>query len=482
MKKELTLFILLTLAFPFVTILLYAGHGELHLNRDVFTVFAFTAWQAFLSALGSMIFGVLSASGLLYLHTSRAHQRFHLLQVLMLLPNAIPVLMLILSCLKLFPETRGLAGIVWIHVLLNSGLVALAFFRLVSGKMSGMSELAWIEGASRRNFIFKAVIPYLGGDLSLIFLSIFALCFTSFGVPLIVGGSHATTVEVLIYEQLRLSNSFGSAWGLAVLQMLFIFALSSFFRFQETRLAPREFVAPLLSSKACVTLALLPPLIVVFGLLDGFREGFRHLRGLTDLLQLLPELLAGSMLVGFGVGLFTLMFLITLVYIGPDGWLRMVLLGYVAPSSVLTGFALLILFHGTGALSLLKISIGVTLVSIPTFYRLQWDAVITSMQGQVDVARTLGADELLIFDRILLPQVWQPACFLSGIAAFWAWGDFSISTVIAERSLTVALLVEQLMQSYRFDVATVLVWLLLFGGGVTFLIFWGLGHVISEES
>lgn len=482
MRFGLALFILVFLAFPFLTLLYYVGQGELRFHSELLQVFAFTTWQAFLSAVGASIIGGWSALGLLRLHAQGEMKRLRILEFIVLLPNAIPVLVLILASLKVFPQLRGLVGIVWVHALLNAGLIGVGLCRLIVGKMAGMSELAWIEGASRFQFVVRGVLPYLKGDLLLLFLSVFSLCFSSFAVPLILGGTQATTVEVLIYEKLRVEASLAQALGIAVLQMVFLIVMAWGLRHQETKLAPKEGCSPLLGSYFGLSMAFIPALVILLGLVEGLLRILSNPSEVAAVLPSFKESLGGSIYVGLLTGFLTLSVLLMLAYLKPTGSLRKLLVGYVAPSSVLTGFALYIFWPGTGIVSLTKIAFGITLVSVPAFYRLQWDALVSSLSGQVVVAKTLGASEWQIFDRVILPQVWKQGCFLAGLVAFWAWGDFSISTVIAERSLTLAMHVQQLMESYRLEVATGLVWLLLIGGALSFMFFWGLGHVFSEES
>jgi thiamine transport system permease protein len=81
-----------------------------------------------------------------------------------------------------------------------------------------------------------------------------------------------------------------------------------------------------------------------------------------------------------------------------------------------------------------------------------------------------------------LPQLVRPACFVAGLSSLWAWGDFALSRVIAERDVTLGMTIQSLMSGYRLEIATFLVWILLFGGAATFFLFEGAGRVFGQKS
>jgi thiamine transport system permease protein len=333
-------------------------------------------------------------------------------------------------------------------------------------------------------FLRRGVIPALRDDFILLFLFVFAVCFSSFAVPLVLGGSQATTMEVLIFQKIRVAGDWPGALGLASIQLASVLVLSSLLRREPgAALSGRMSNAPLLSWKPGVAFALAPVAVLVFGLLDGVVAGARQLFAMEMLLKGFPALLGGSIVVGAGVATLTTAFLLLLAYVGPRGWLRRFLIAYVAPSSVLTGFSLLVLWRDADAIpAFARVIFGVTLVTVPGFYRLQWDATLRSIEGQREMAWLLGAGERLIFKRVVLPQVIRPACFFGGLASLWAWGDFALSSVVAGRTLTLAMLAQSLMESYRLDAATALVWVLLAGGVATFFLFVGVGNVLGSQS
>lgn len=472
----------LLFVFPFVVVVAKLADFRVPLTSEVGWVFLSTTIQASLSAFFSVVFGMVGAFGLL--SCARYHKRGERLStVLALAPNAGPVILLLIAVMKLFPWARGLSGIVFVHVLLNAGLLSVVFAEAMRSKMTGYAELAWIEGVSRLTFFQRVVLPLLRTDIVLGFLFVFALCFASFAVPLALGGARATTIEVLIYEKIRISGNWSEAVGLAFLQTLAVLVMTWFLSRAPGAVTPstRDLTTPLLGWKYGVLVPLFGFLVLVVGLLDSVLSGAQQVFALSTLRAELPSLVAGSVLVGFLVGLFTIALLLLVAYIRPEGTYRRLLAGYAAPSSVLVGFAVLILWRDLGIATYFKIALALGLVIVPSFLRFRWIALLDTLRGQAVIANILSAGPWLTFKRIVLPQVIQPAFFLGGVAALWAWGDFALSSVVGERSVTLAMAMRGLMDSYRLDAATFLAWFVIVGGLSMLGLFVGVGNVLGQK-
>src|SRR5438445_2391727 len=122
--------------------------------------------QAFFSALVSVIFGFWAALGLLsFTNNNRRHWRM-ILEILCLLPNFLPPIFILLSTLNVVdPFPMGIPGIVFIHTLMNFGLVAVLLAGLIENKVGGVVELAYVEGASRGSFLFRGLLPMIKKDI-----------------------------------------------------------------------------------------------------------------------------------------------------------------------------------------------------------------------------------------------------------------------------------------------------------------------------
>ena len=481
--RSICVTVVLALMFaPFVILIAHAGAWRLPLTVAAAEVFGFTVLQAGLSAALSTVFGIGAGLGLLWVARAGGERAGRAAEMAALLPNAVPVLVLLLAVMK-FSWARGLTGIVLAHVLLNTGLVAVAFVHMARRKLSGLAELAWVEGATPLRFFARVALPVLARDLAVVMLFVFALCFASFAIPLVIGGSRATTIEVLIYQKIRIGGLWADALGLATLQMIGVLGLTWLLRLSSGEaMVIRAARIPLLESRFGIALAAAPALVILGGLCEGFGRGLETLRSLPSLREEIPSLIVGSIAVGLLTALFSMLWLLTVAYVGPRGFFRRLLVGYSAPSTVLIGFALLIAVPEEAVDPRLRIALGLSLILTPSFYRLRWDSVLSGLDGQRAIAAILGAGDWQIFKSVILPQVWRPAFAVGALASLWAWGDFALSSVVAGRKVTLAMAVHALIDSYRLDAATVLVWIVAIGGGLSFALLSGVGHVLGSKS
>ena len=76
--------------------------------------------------------------------------------------------------------------------------------------------------------------------------------------------------------------------------------------------------------------------------------------------------------------------------------------------------------------------------------------------------------------------MFTPACRLAGIASFWAVGDFALGKLLLPQDVTLSLLIESLLSSYRLNAAMALMSLLLVLGICCYLFFWSLQFVYSK--
>jgi thiamine transport system permease protein len=111
------------------------------------------------------------------------------------------------------------------HVFYNYIIV----LRLVGGFWGNLnpqlSEAGQMLGLSSWRSFWKITFPQLVPVIGAAALLIFIFCFTSFGVILILGGPRFATLEVEIYQQAVHMLNLPVAAALALLQIVFIFAL-----------------------------------------------------------------------------------------------------------------------------------------------------------------------------------------------------------------------------------------------------------------
>lgn len=214
----------------------------------------FTAWQAVLSTLLTMIVGLPGA----YVFARYAFPGKSLLEALITVPFVLPTVVVAVAFTALvgprglintaLMEVLGLehppldlqgtlAVILLAHVFYNAVLVV----RMVGTQWANLDptvvEAARVLGASRWRAFWEVTLPLLGPSLSAAALLTFLFCFTSFGVVLILGGGHYATLEVEIYYRTVYLPNLPVAAALALLQILITFGLMSAYTRIQTRMS-----------------------------------------------------------------------------------------------------------------------------------------------------------------------------------------------------------------------------------------------------
>ncbi|WP_413559852.1 ABC transporter permease subunit [Bdellovibrio sp. HCB209] len=448
---------------------------------ELWWAFKNTFIQAMLSAVASLVLGIWASFGILNFSHSKSRMRL-ILEVLCLVPNFLPPLFILISILNFVdPFPMGVIGIALVHTVMNFGLVAVLFTSIVENKTGGVAELSLVEGASRWQFVTRGLLPMLKKDLWLLGLFIFVVCFGSFSVPLIVGGGKGTTIEVLIYEKIRLSSDWGGAVVLALLQSMFIFGLSIIVSRGKGSLASRYANLTLLRTRTGIGVIVAVSLMYLTGYIQGLVAGFGMLSTLYEYQSALIWSFVGSVAIGMAVGILCYVGLMAIAFCWPKPWFDKFLNGYVAPSTSLACFSLLILSPNEGIYPYLKIPIALMLLSLNGLFRMGWDSELRALENQTNIAYAMGASPLQIFQEIMFPQISGKAGVLAGIGAVWACGDFAVSRILAHRDLSIAMMTETLMSSYRLNQATVLSLLIILAGIICFALCIGGSRVLRRK-
>lgn len=479
LRASLALFLL----FPFLFLLTQFPFTRMPDGSELLWAFKNSLIQSMLSALFSLSAGCWVALGLLTFNEKRSPVTRRAFEILCLLPNFLPPIFILLSILNVIdPFPIGIAGIVIVHTFMNFGLAAVLIARTIESKISGLVELAYVEGAPRGLFISKVLLPLLKKDIAIIGLFIFVVCFGSFSVPLIVGGGKGTTIEVLIYEKIRLSTDWGDAVLLALMQSAFIFIVSSILVIQKTGVSRRSYAnMSLLRSSSGIGVLIFLSYLYLYGYVEGFIAGLPMLSTLYDLQSAIIWNFLGSLVIGLSVGLLSYMTLFAIAYCWPKLWFEKFMNGYVAPSTSLACFSLLLIGPNEGLFSYIKISVAMLLLSLNSLFRIGWGETLNSLKSQVTVAHSMGASRHQIFKEILFPQLSKQAGLIAGMASVWACGDFAVSRILAHGDLTIAMMTETLMSGYRLHQAIILSSLIIVSGSLCFLFFVGGSYVLRRK-
>jgi thiamine transport system permease protein len=203
---------------------------------------AFTTWQAALSTILTVALALPGA----YVFARYRFRGKWLLQALTTIPFVLPTVV-VANAFTAFlgPQSRlnlGLMGLLgldspplnlqhslWLilaaHVFYNYAVV----LRIVSGFWATLSprveEAARVLGARSRDVWWHVTLPLLAPAVAAAAMLVFIFCFTSFGVILILGGPRYATLEVEIYRQTVNLFNLPVAAALALVQIIFTFAM-----------------------------------------------------------------------------------------------------------------------------------------------------------------------------------------------------------------------------------------------------------------
>jgi len=221
----------------FLTLFLSRESSDLSFLDDrIISLLKFTIFQAFLSTFFSIFIGVLLAWSLA--HRSKFFGR-EMLVALFSSSLVLPTLVVVFGLISIYGRNGwintlahstwgdgfdsylyGLFGIVLAHVYLNASYASrslLHAFESIPIERYKLSKSLGFNSLKQFFYVeFSAIKSTIIGISSIIFL----LCFTSFAVVLILGGSPSyNTLEVAIYEAVRLDFDIDLALKLSFLQL-----------------------------------------------------------------------------------------------------------------------------------------------------------------------------------------------------------------------------------------------------------------------
>jgi thiamine transport system permease protein len=426
--------------------------------------------QALLSAVATMIGGFFLFRAMQGWLSAR---QLKWAEYALLLPNLVPPLFVALALLSWTPVLGdfpyGFGAVVFAHVLLNSGLVAVSLDGLVKNRLGGLASAAWVMGASPWVFWRQVAWPLLKVDLAYLFLFIFSLCFTSFALPLLLAGERTVTLEVSIFDAIRLEGRWDKAVILAALQSFFLFFLAATLSRPVWPEAPSRWSLPYLGSRGLRHWVWFPSGLLLIGWLLGAVPAVMHGYDESLVLPVVNATLT-SLALGLTVGLFHLVGFLLIAYASPNPRLERFMNGYLAPSPAITGFGLLLLPVEGDIAELLLAALALTMISLPLLYRWIVHSAVAGLSRQVTVARTLGAGWSTILFEVVWPQAATKILRASGLGALWATADFAISGILLGPDMTLPMIMDNLLNNYRFESAQLLmlplmlVGLLLYGG------------------
>lgn len=469
---------------------LLAAAGEarpdLTLGPYLRRVIAFSITQAAVSTLLSLVLGAALALALARRHFPGRSIVLALVGTAVVMPSIVVVFAVIavygraghLADLLAFaglpapPRIFGWPGILLAHVFLNAALATRVFLEALARAPAEHWRLAAILGFSPAATFRHLDWPILKNEIPGLAGLVFLLCFTSFAIVLTLGGGPGrATLEVAIFQALRLELDFGRAAFLAAIQLSICLALALALHWSvrrapvgaTTRLPERR---PDAGDRRLLALDLVVmglAALLFLPLLASTLAGAAHLPRVLDAdlanaagtslaIALASAVLACAMAVALGAGArrararggsgLAFELAPTLVLAIPPfaltAGLFLLLRGRLAPFEA--GLILLPLVNALGAL--------------PFAYRLIAPALATTGERYGRLAAMLGmsgAARLLLVDW---PSLKRPLGGAFAMAAALSLGDFGIVALFGGGQLrTLPYLLYERLGAYRLDEA-----------------------------
>jgi thiamine transport system permease protein len=488
LATALRLFLIFILSLPLISLFIFLPNFKFSFDlAEVFWATKNSVKLAFFSSLGAFVLAVMMTPGLLWLRGKNFRAGETVAQ-LMTAPVLLPAFFIILTCLDWIPAFPfTIFGAAIIHSFYYAGFLAISLADAVTTEGQSLSEAALVMGASRWQFL-RALVKPITRQVAQPLLAVFMFCFSSFSIPLIVAGAQGTTLEVLIYEQLKLNGASGSVLLLALLQFVMIGAVFFFFgRTQSTKTnqITRSTNLFLLSMKWFLVFNLLYVLFTFWPWLKALSFGMGELEanlGADGLLQIGWQSLSLAFSVFIGVFL-----ILALASYARMPWnteknlSESILRSFWPLSTAVIGLGLSLWTDHVEAPKLIYILALIALFT-PSLFRFGFETSLKDLNQQLQVALLLGASREQSWRKIIWPQLRSLMLRLSGLAFLWTFGDFALARFFLPSESTLALLVDGLMTSYRFNEAFFVGALILISGIVFQLILWGGTSVTDKKS
>lgn len=472
----LIIFFFYPLANIFTLSLTFGAVEELFSKTYYLRILWFTFWQATFSTLLTLLIGLPFA----YLFARYDFIGKGILRALVTVPFVLPTVVVAAAFRALFGVggpindllmgaldlqraplrlEQTLAAILLAHIYYNMAVV----IRLVGGFWANlnprMNESARMLGAPSFRAFFEITLPLLRPAITSSAILIYLFTFTSFGVILLLGGPSFSTMETEIYRQYVTFLKPDVAAILALLQIIFTFALMALYAYWQRRsIVPLDFrpqqanlTKPQKWSQKIVWgllvaglgLFMLSPLLAL--VLQSFlnRQGeltFAYYQALPELrrgsITFVPPLVAVRNSVGYAVLTMIIAGILgslsALLLTSPNrwrGWLDPVFMLPLGASAVTLGFAYVLTMDRLRTSAWLVL-IAHTLVALPFVVR-SLLPVLQGIRPSIREAATIsGASPIRVWREVDLP-IMSRALLVAAVFAFTvSMGEFGATSFI----------------------------------------------------
>ena len=451
--------------YPLATILTEGATSD-GLDFVLSGTFASTAWFTIWQAALSTVLTLLAAAPLTWAVSNHDFRGRRLVMALVTVPFVLPTVVVAGAFIAL-DARDSVAAILAAHVFFNVSV----FVRTVSTVWSRLDrspiEAARTLGASNWRAFREITLPLLTPSIAAASSIVFLLCFSSFGIVLLLGGLRYRTIEVEIFQRVATFLDVPSAAAMAIIQLVAISAIMYVYaRIQESRSRRVRLVSEaltlrraqgrrawLVGSVVVGTLGALavPVAVLVSRSLDS---GWRFLVDSGSLALDPPAAIRNSLssavvaaVVALGVGV------PAALVIAPTraGWgrgLDVVIMLPLGTSAVTVGLGLLVALDAPIDLrtSPALVPIAHALVALPFVVRAVLPTIRSIRSVLRDAATVLGASPRQVWRHVDLPLISRSVAVAGGFAAAVSLGEFGATAFIVRPStITVPTLIYRLL-------------------------------------
>lgn len=438
--------------------------GGVDIDASLVPVVWFTVWQAAASTVLTLAVGLPAA----WLFARVSFRGRNVLWAAMVVPFVLPTVVVATA----FTGLGAPPGTVWTvlvaHAFFNYAVVVRVVGVAWAGLGRGPAEAAAVLGANRLQVLREVTLPMLAPSVLAAASVVYLFCFTSFGVVLLLGGSRLRTIEVEVYERLRLLD-LGTAATLALGQLalvgvLLVVAGRWSQRWSLTGDSSRSEARPVsgwgqrLGMVAVLTsmgvLLGLPLVSVVWrSVRTGSGVGLQYWTSLGEqrgvlfaspLQALVNSMVVASVATGVALVVGGLAVAGVVAIERRRGRTRVtasfdaVLMLPLGASAVTVGLGLLLAFS-TPPLdlrgSVVMIPLAQALVALPFVVRIMLPAARAIDHRVRDAAAVLGASPLRVVLEVDAPMLARPMAVAAGFAFAVSMGEFGATLVLARPDL-----------------------------------------------
>ena len=467
---------------PLVYMFSYYRWTDWHWDPSIFKVLEGAFIQSVFSTIFTLFFGTIGAFGLLAQKKKLSFHSFRVLIFLTLLPCLFPSLFVILlTCRAVGFLPMGLSGVVIFHCLMNVGLAAILLFKVIDAKAPFFYHLSVVSGVPTFKFIIRGLFPEIRSDFLTLGFYFMILYFFSFSIPLLVGGPHFGGVEVFIYEKIILLGQWNEALHYSILLFLLLYGLSLFVGPVDSSHPPFHGKNKhlMLSNHSYLShIGLIPTYLLLLGLIRSLLGG-----GLGNFFFDWGDSVRGTLVMGLLTGVLVFVLLSAVSFSFLNKKFSRLLLILMNPGWVVVGFSFVLMGGRGSSLGFFKACVALSILYLPFLFRISFQQKLQDLVEQVKVSTLFPVSWFKIYKEVIWPQSLPLICFLSGLAALWACGDFALTGLVVNSHLvsTLALDVQAMINNYRLEQALTLLLPLLIVSSVVFFIFQGLSYATSRK-